>query len=408
VEAVSDTEIQFVVQGQPLPGPAEVVLGTADGTHSLGPIFEYLPPGNAHFEVMAALGASLTQGVQRGVPSYHGSLMSPATQIARQAGAYFPLPLLKEGLFPQIGTGEISAPPECAIPSIVEFVAGSAVSVIVTLTNAETGEIAFANGRLDPEITVHNVAVGGARVSDILRGPKPDNVGVNFIGHLVLDLEGDLLSPTSATQIEHIEALNPTLIVSSDFFFNDIAYAVLTADLDPEVATPADELAADINDLVERLAATGAQVFLPTMPWPGLLPAAIQQMERMEEEAANAAMGAIAERAVLANEALIAVAAKHDNVHVVPVAEQTEELMINGIEVSGQWLTTQKLGGLLGLDGVHFTDTGYALVANTFIETINDVLHSDIPAIDLTRILADDVESPTALKEAGLDPSLCD
>ena len=71
-------------------------------------------------------------------------------------------------------------------------------------------------------------------------------------------------------------------------------------------------------------------------------------------------------------------------------------------------LTISQYGGLVGLDGLHFTDTAYALIANAFIEKIEAVLGAEIPRLDLGAIWAQDRERPEALKAEGFDTSACD
>ena len=50
-------------------------------------------------------------------------------------------------------------------------------------------------------------------------------------------------------------------------------------------------------------------------------------------------------------------------------------------------LTRSYLGGLFSLDGVHPSDIGYALVANQFIQTIDNYYHLHIPAISATGLV---------------------
>src|SRR5690606_14452507 len=93
--------LTFHVQGAPQPGPADLVLHTADGDRVVRDAFVYDPP-LADVGTLAAVGASLTMGVQGGVPSQRGALMSPSAQVARALGVHHPLPLLVDGLFPSI------------------------------------------------------------------------------------------------------------------------------------------------------------------------------------------------------------------------------------------------------------------------------------------------------------------
>lgn len=63
----------------------------------------------------------------------------------------------------------------------------------------------------------------------------------------------------------------------------------------------------------------------------------------------------------------------------------------DGLDVRGDGslvLTTDYLGGLFSLAGVHPTRTGHALVANAFIDAINTRFGAAIPPVDLARVAA--------------------
>ncbi len=62
----------------------------------------------------------------------------------------------------------------------------------------------------------------------------------------------------------------------------------------------------------------------------------------------------------------------------------------NGYDVAGHHLTTQYLGGIFSLDAVHPTNTGYAILANAFIERMNCQLNTDIPLVDIEKVAEDD------------------
>ena len=53
-------------------------------------------------------------------------------------------------------------------------------------------------------------------------------------------------------------------------------------------------------------------------------------------------------------------------------------------------LTTDFLGGLFSLDGIHPTNTGYAIIANEFIKALNHRFHAGIPPVDVEAVLSDD------------------
>ncbi len=59
----------------------------------------------------------------------------------------------------------------------------------------------------------------------------------------------------------------------------------------------------------------------------------------------------------------------------------------NGLNVDGLHLTTAfATGGLFSLDGVHPTNTGYAVVANEYIKKINEKLGGTIPTINVSTV----------------------
>jgi lysophospholipase L1-like esterase len=62
------------------------------------------------------------------------------------------------------------------------------------------------------------------------------------------------------------------------------------------------------------------------------------------------------------------------------------DLAKNGKDVGGRHLTTDFMGGLFSLDGVHPTNTGYAIIANKFITTMNGALGTSIRLVDLEQV----------------------
>ena len=66
------------------------------------------------------------------------------------------------------------------------------------------------------------------------------------------------------------------------------------------------------------------------------------------------------------------------------------QVTANGITVNGIPGTSAFLGGIFSLDGIHPTNTGYAIVANKFIDTMNAAFKTTIPDVDLVPIAAID------------------
>ena len=61
-----------------------------------------------------------------------------------------------------------------------------------------------------------------------------------------------------------------------------------------------------------------------------------------------------------------------------------------GVEVNGKRLTNAFLDGLYSLDGIHPTTTGYAIIANEFIKTMNRQLDTNIPPISIEQVAKTD------------------
>lgn len=66
------------------------------------------------------------------------------------------------------------------------------------------------------------------------------------------------------------------------------------------------------------------------------------------------------------------------------------QLALNGYSANGKHLTTGLLGGIVSLDGIHPTNTGYAIIANQFIEVMNRWWGTNIPEANVNAIAAHD------------------
>ena len=62
----------------------------------------------------------------------------------------------------------------------------------------------------------------------------------------------------------------------------------------------------------------------------------------------------------------------------------------SGITINNYKATTGFLGGLFSLDGVHPTNTGYALVANQYIDTLNSTAKTNIAEVNVSAVAAAD------------------
>jgi hypothetical protein len=165
-----------------------------------------------------------------------------------------------------------------------------------------------------------------------------------------------------------------------------------------------------LDTVLERLAATGAQVFLANLPDPSLLPAAKRHLREVEDtELANIEifLSSLQDAALHLNAITADRAAEHDNLYVVDLVGPVAAISADGLMVGDKRLDAERFGGIVGLDGVHFTDTGYAFLGNLFIAEINQRLGTHIPRVDLGPILVQDPESPESLRAAGVQVDAC-
>ena len=415
--------VTVMVQGAPASGPADVEMDHADGTAMFEDAFTYNPPVDPVFDRVMAIGASLTQGTQGGVPTYHANLANPAFQFARQGGAYLPLPLLIPDLFAVIGPEDIGPAPNCRPPDVIDFIAEASVDVINKLNDVEADRVGFYLGRIDPDLVPQDVAVGGSNVANLVHGAG-DDFGKQFVTKLVYAPHGDILEDVTVSQLDLVEAYGPTLVLSTDAFGNDLIGAIVESlYVDTTKLTPVPQLRADLTELVDRLEATGAEVFLANMPRATVLPATADKREaairRARLSAENAGTDvdlAVAEETAAVdariaevesvgaeyNAILAELAAARPTIHLVDFAGRVAEVERDELTVDGVQLSIRKFGGLLSTDGVHFSDTGYAMLANVFVETLNADLGMNLETIDLAPVLAADPYSPTALADGGL------
>ena len=90
------------------------------------------------------------------------------------------------------------------------------------------------------------------------------------------------------------------------------------------------------------------------------------------------------------------------SVHVVDLHAKVATVLSEGVDLGNKVLRPAPFGGLLSLDSMHFSDTGYGALANMFLEEINATLGTNVPLADLSAINAVDAYSVEALQAAGI------
>jgi hypothetical protein len=90
------------------------------------------------------------------------------------------------------------------------------------------------------------------------------------------------------------------------------------------------------------------------------------------------------------NAAIAAAVAAVPHATLVDVHSLIGQISAAGYNVPGRNLNTSYFGGLFSLDGIHPTNTAYAILANQFITTMNANLHTSIPQVNVNQIAKHD------------------
>src|SRR5439155_346222 len=171
VSRPSSTELRFTVQGAAVPGPAEVVAWDKARSLRIGEIVYAKPRDPALFRVVG-FGASLTMGVQSSSIALHGQVHGPAAQFAKAAGAYLSMPLVRDEYMPGLTASDFDlATCQPKFADLEQLMTERGLTnVLPKVTDPDKG-IVIARIRVDPEVEVRNVAIGGFKIHDVVHGP---------------------------------------------------------------------------------------------------------------------------------------------------------------------------------------------------------------------------------------------
>jgi hypothetical protein len=400
----SSGSVTVTTQGGPLPGPADVVIRGKGGRIIRHDVFTF-DDGVAKVPLnWMAFGASLTQGTESSGIDPHTQLFGVSAQIARQAGVYLGLPLFDPNVTPPLEPTDFY--PDCTqIPKT-----GAGVDKIAAVTtNPSTDLIDLRRARLDWTLQARDVASGGAKVNEIDHGVQDPTTAV--LAHIVNDPTVDasgVFGSETTSQIDRVEALDPDVAFSTDLMANDLDSSVIQSDdLHIDLATPLAQVQPYLQEIMQRLGRLHGQFFVANMPSLTFIPnVAALRAQRIADgsdtaESFDAKVKAIDDLTASYNAALEAAAQPYANIHLVDFAGYVDSLK-GGLTVGGEHLTPAKFDGLMSLDGLHLTDTGYALYANKFIDTIDATLGVTIPDVDVAAVHAQDPLTPSRLRAAGL------
>ena len=393
-------ELALTPQGGPS-GPQSVVLSVDGEALEVGTV-TYAEPVDPVFDRLAAVGASVTMGFQDGAPTARAQLAGPVMHVARAAGAWLPLPLFHDDLWDSLTLDDVGPAPGCLLSDAGAFITSNTLGAISKMAG-EDGELDFTRARVSPNLSPHNLAIGNFRIDQIANGAPPDDPAFSLLTYLAFENgSAGLGSETGPSQLDRLEALEPTMVISTDLYGNDIISSVLSSGkVYWDDLTEEPDYEANLVVTLERLAATGADVFLVNLPKVDRLPRVIQAGH------APADLAIVVERGQRFNQLLDEHAASHSNIHVVDAYGYVEDHP-DGLTQGGYTFSMSTLGGLVSFDGIHFTDTGNALVAQLILDAITEELGVELPEVPLASVVTRDPHSPPVTEVYGRDIDACD
>ena len=391
--SVTGNIITGMVPGCPEAGIYPIKLFTGGKEYITNEKIKYFSP-TPQITSLVAVGASYTGGFINLGLNWLDQLHSPFAYVAKEAGAYFPQPLVKKGIFNVIYPSALT---EGCFPSNLSRIYIFNLMRVIKKIKSEKGFI-IANGRIAPDILPYNLGIGAARLPDTLYGAvRSNNPLVGILEHLVydpyVDIWGAFSDPPEGSPYDVALKINSKYILSVDLFADDILYTNFATLFNVPMApgiTPIERLKKDLTYFFNKAHEKGKTLFIADLPDITLLPA----LKSLKHYLINIGYSSDKVENIFIsmkkmsreyNQAFYQLVKKYDNVYPVPFSKEVEKFS-SGVTIAGNYYNLDFLGGLISLDGIHPTWTGYALIANLFIRKINETLGLEIPMVDIGKI----------------------
>jgi len=390
------------------------LAGCSSGSSNpLAPVQAAQAKNVGNFSNTVFLGDSLTAGYQSGSLLDTQQVHGWAPVLAKQAGFNIIQPLIA---YP-------------GAPNVLKLVSVGPPPVITTVPGTTTGRDNFAT-------QVTDLAVPGAFLNDVINtvplvNPAP---GQQQLNQLVLGFPG-LGYGQALSQLGFAINAQPTTIFlwigNNDALIADLTgmpsnmtpvatfttqYQTLMTQL--TTLTSAHLVIANIPDVTQVpylqpaalvLAETSQQTGLPTQILIGLLgivpgdyvnPTGLAEIPLIlggtqkgpinDAGVLSAAEVVTVQAQVTPFNQVIAAQAQAAGATLVDINALFKQVAASGLTINGYTGTGTFLGGFFALDGIHPTNTGYAVVANKFIDTMNGAINTKIPDVALGPVAAAD------------------
>ena len=395
--SITGKTLTGMIPGCPEAGIYPIKLFTGGKEYIINEKIKYFSP-TPQITSLVTIGASYTGGFINLGLNWLDQLHSPFAYVAKEAGAYFPQPLVKKGIFNVIYPSALT---EGCFPSNLSRIYIFNLMRVIKKIKSEKGFI-IANGRIAPDILPYNLGIGAARLPDTLYGAvRSNNPLVGILEHLVydpyVDIWGAFSDPPEGSPFDVALKNNSKYILSVDLFADDILYTNFATLFNIPMApgiTPIERLKKDLTYFFNKAHEKGKILFIADLPDITLLPALrslknyLMDLGYSSEKVENIFIS-MKKMSREYNQVFYQLAEKYDNVYPVPFSAEVEKFS-SGVTIAGNYYNLDFLGGLISLDGIHPTWTGYALIANLFIRKINQILGTNILQLDIETIAQED------------------
>lgn len=427
--------IKGYIEGSETAGKKAIVIYMDDDKYLLKNAFTYTDLYYPLFRDMYSLGASYTQGFVSMGLNWKTQLHSPFGQLARQVGAYFPQPLLKENILYESKLRD--AKKSCRAIDLLNPDIKNTVDALQLIKNKEGKDVlSFASYRINPDLEPHNIGIGGSTIQDTVNGAQYGRlhsltIFENIAYNPYVDMGKVFEDPPQGSPFEYAINHSPTIIFSTDLFADDILdFVFATNSPVTSQVTKVEIIREKLVEMFDEFKEKNVTAYIANMPDITIM-AIFKFFENsfykkgFTNETVKEWKKNVQILSAKYSNTFTEVANKYDNVHIVDFRGylnkmyyskgSDKEIKVNdaitikngGIVVGKEVFTTDFLGGLLSLDAIHLTYTGYALIADMFIDQINKDEGYNIPFIDLSKVAQEDPLTPDKIRDYGINVSAC-
>ncbi len=345
----------------------------------------------------------------------HRSLILPICLFASLSAGFGQTATHYMGIGDSLGEGDQSAnaftlsQPQTYLNYVATQAGFPFVQPLISSTSVGFVGSSVGRARIDTSTDPDDLAVSGAKISDIL------NTTASKLGGREVDL---VLPPYyGMSQIQIVEQVKPLVVFCWAGNDDVINYVLDFSNLNnPSGITPLTQFTSEYQSLMSRLKAVGAKVVVANIPDITKVAFLFDNNDVTKYLGKNynlpqgsvTTLGAVIliklgvdSDSVLSNPAYVLSASQLTNIQtqitaynqaisqaaaaegfpVVNAYGIVQSEISSPVTIEGITINTHFNGGAFSLDGIHPSDTGYALFANAFIKTANATYGSTIPVI---------------------------